>query len=80
MNKRGFTLIELMMVIFMLGIVPAIVIGVAFWTDSNLEWALSLIKGAEVQVPFILSLILTVIGNVVTVLANVVCEIAKLVI
>jgi len=78
--KRGFTLIELLIVLAMLVVAPAVVIAISFWTDNNLEWALSLVKGAEVQVPFILSLILTVIGNVVTVLANVVCEIAKLVI
>jgi hypothetical protein len=50
------------------------------WTESNLEFWLSLIKGQPVDVPYILALILTIFVNGVGILFNVVSELLKLVI
>lgn len=49
----------------------------AMWTDRNLDFWVSYIKGEAVDVPYWLSLIVTIVGNGVIILANVIAEIAR---
>ena len=49
------------------------------WTDRNLDWVLSEYKGYEVNCPWYLSALLTIIAPL-TLLFNVICEILRLVV
>lgn len=53
-------------------------IPLGMWTDRNLEFYLSLIKGTAVHVPFILSWILTVLLNGIILVIDLVLEIIRL--
>ena len=50
---------------------------VCMWTDNNLEWALSHIKGQPVDVPNWISVLVTLVGNGAIIIANIICEIIK---
>jgi len=58
-------------------IVMAIVTAFTFWTDRNLDFWISHFKGEEVDVPFWLSFVVTIVGNGIIFFANVVAEIAR---
>ena len=49
------------------------------WTDSNLDWLLSSIKGREIDVPTWISAIITFVGNGFVLVFNIICELIKLV-
>ena len=49
------------------------------WTEASLEFWLTLMKGAPVDVPYILAFILTFFTSVFGVLFNVVTELFKLI-
>ena len=49
------------------------------WTDSNLDWLLSSIKGRTIDVPTWISAIVTFVGNGFVLAFNVICELIKLV-
>lgn len=55
----------------------AIVWLVSLWTDRNLDFWVSQIKGEVVDVPMWLSFIVTFIGNGFIIAANILAEIAK---
>jgi hypothetical protein len=76
MKKKYYTLLEVIIGFFIF----AVVIGVpmAFWSDRNLDWLVSTIKGEECNVPFILSWALTVFTNIVGIGFNIICEVARL--
>ena len=48
------------------------------WTDSNLEFVLSELKGRDVQVPYVLSAAVTVVSGGVCIPFNILCEVYKL--
>jgi len=75
-NQKGFSLIELMLVVVILGSIAFLAIGA--WTDRTLEFWLSFFKGEAVSVPFILSGILSVVLNVIAVVINIISEIARI--
>ena len=74
-NTKGYGFVWLF-VIVVLGFL--LVVPVSLWTDRNLEFYLSLLKGVAVKVPFILSLLLTIILNGVALALNIVFEIIRL--
>ncbi len=52
--------------------------AVSLWTDRNLEFYLSLIKGEPVEVPYWISLVTTIILNAIIVVVNIIGEIVRL--
>jgi len=74
-NTKGYGFVWLF-VIVVLGFL--LVVPVSLWTDRNLEFYLSLLKGVAVKVPFILSLLLTIILNGVALALNIVFELIRL--
>ena len=51
--------------------------GVSFWTDRNLDFWVSQIKGEEVNIPYWLSFIITFICNGFIIVANLLAELAR---
>ncbi len=49
------------------------------WTESNLEFWLSLIKGEFIDVPFGIAVLVTFIGNGFIIVFNIVTELLKLI-
>ena len=78
MKRKGYTLVELMVVVFMVVIIPAIVVGATIWTDRNIDYALTLWKGHAVNCPYWLSFLATIVGNGLTIIFNVVMEIVRI--
>ena len=78
-TKKGFTLVELLIVIAMVAIIPAIVFGLSLWTDRNMDFALTWFKGVPVNCPMWLSVIITIVGNGLTLAFNIIMEILRLV-
>lgn len=48
------------------------------WTDGNLEYAVSYLKGRDIEIPFWISAVVSIIGSAVVFVFNIVCEIIKL--
>lgn len=61
-------------VIFFL--LPSLLFSV--WTENNLEWLLTYLKGEYIDVPYLLALILTILLNWIIILINVILELVKL--
>lgn len=75
--KKGFTLVELLIclaIIAVLCLIPAYVV----WTDGNLDYIVSLIKGKSVNVPMWLSAIFAIVSNGVGLLFNIIVSIIKI--
>ena len=51
----------------------------AFWTDRNLDYLLTLIKGSLVNCPFWLSAIISICGNGAVFVFNIIMELVRLV-
>ena len=77
--RKGFTIIELMMVLFCIVIVLGIIFGMTMWTDRSMDYLLTMIKGHPVNCPYWLSFIITVVGNGATVVFNIIMEVVRLV-
>lgn len=77
MKKNGYTIVEILIVIVILGLIFAVVPLLGFWTDRNLDFWLSQMKGHPVNVPYWLSLVLTIVTNGLAIIANVIAEIAR---
>ena len=77
--KKGFTLIELMIAVFMVVVIPAMLIGAVLWTDRSMDYALTWFKGVPVNCPMWLSTLVAIVGNGVTLVFNIAMEIARLV-
>ena len=64
------------------GLRLTIIIGLLYllslWTDRNLDYFVSLIKGESVDVPFWLSVVVTILLNAVIVVSNIIAEISRL--
>ena len=64
------------------GLSLTIIIGLLYplslWTDRNLDYFVSLIKGESVDVPFWLSVVVTILLNAVIVVSNIIAEISRL--
>lgn len=78
MKREGYTLIELLIVVLMVAIIPAIVVGMTIWTDRNIDYPLTLWKGHAVNCPYWLSFLATVVGNAFTLIFNVAMEIVRI--
>ena len=50
----------------------------ALWTDRSLDFWCTYIKGSEVNVPYWLSLIVTLVGNGLVVVGNALTEVLRL--
>ena len=77
--RKGYTLIEVTIVVFMVCIIPLIILGATIWTDRSMDYLLTMIKGHPVNCPYWLSFLVTVIGNGATLLFNVIMEVVRLV-
>lgn len=78
MKKNGYTLIELMValgIICIMALIPAM----ALWTDSSIEWWIYYFKHETINIPYWMSLIITIIGNWVILFFNVITELFKLI-
>ena len=64
------------------GLRLTIIIGLLYllslWTDRNLDYFVSLIKGESVDVPFWLSVVVTILLNALIVVSNIIAEISRL--
>lgn len=60
-------------------LIMLLLVATSFWTDRNVDFWASFVKHEPVNVPFWLSLLLTIIGNVFVLLANIGSEIFRLV-
>lgn len=77
MDRKGYTLVELMVVIFFVLVVLAVIPLLGLWTDRNLDFWLTHLKGHVVNVPYWLSLILSLLLNAGIIAANIIAEIAR---
>lgn len=62
LNEKGFTLVELLIVLFCLCMLVLSFTVLPMWTQSNLEFWLSYIKHAPVHVPFWLAVASVFLG------------------
>ena len=76
MNRKGMALVEIVIVVAVLGSISFF--GIGLWTDRTLDFWLTHFKGQEVNVPFILSGILSVVLNVMAIAINVISEILRI--
>lgn len=58
--------------------VIGLVVAVMFWTDSNIDYLMTYIKGRPVNCPFWLSALASIVGNGLTLAFNIGMEIFKL--
>jgi hypothetical protein len=77
MKKNGYTIVELMIGVFCLSVVFVGIPMLGLWTDRNLDFWLTQFKDKSVDVPYWLSLVVTIIGNAVIVFANVIGEVCR---
>jgi hypothetical protein len=49
------------------------------WTDSNLDWLLTMIKGQPVDVPMWISVIFSILFNGILLAFNIIVELLKLI-
>ena len=77
LNKNGYTIIEGLLIALGLILIFVLVPVLGLWTDRNIDFWISHFKGTPVNVPYWLSLIVTVIGNAVILAVNVIGEICR---
>lgn len=77
MNRKGFPLIELTVILLIVFFVPIIVIGLTGWTGRSLDWSLTQWKHHAVHVPYWLDLIIVFIGDGLTFVFDVIIEILR---
>lgn len=78
MKNKGFTSIELIIVLTLLVIIPSLIVGLGLWTDRSLDFWISYVKGHEVDAPYWVSLVASIVLNGVIVGLNILSEIARL--
>lgn len=78
MNKFYFSLTGCGLFLLLLFVIPAVVIGLFFWTDRTLDFWCTYCSGHTVNVPFWLSALVTLIGNGVMFILNIISEIVRL--
>jgi uncharacterized membrane-anchored protein len=76
-NRKGFTTVELLTVLFGLIIVPLLIGLLALWTNSNLDFWISYFKGHAVHVPYWMAFLLTLCTNVAGIAGNLIAQIAR---
>lgn len=77
-KRSGQSLIEVLVIGFMIILLPLIIFLLSLWTDGNLEYGLALLKGHAVLVPYWLSLVITIVFSAVIMPFNIIMEIIKL--
>ena len=77
-QEKGFTLVELLIVIGIIALL-AIIPLLALWTDGNIEWWITYFKNETINIPYWISLVITIVFNVVAMAFNLITEICKLV-
>ncbi len=77
MNRKGYTLTELLLVGFGLCLVLALFACMTLWTGRSLDWALTEWKHHPVHVPIWLAFLASVVGNGITFAFNVIVEILR---
>ena len=74
MKKGGYTLSEIIIVVALVG--TALVVF-PMWTNRNLDFWISHVKGHAVNVPYWISIVITVIGNDFIITANIIGEVCR---
>jgi hypothetical protein len=75
-SSRGATAFNFSIPVFL--IVFNLLVALSLWTERNLEFWLSRYKGSEVDLPFWMSAVLSVVLSVIVVAANIVSEILRM--
>jgi prepilin-type N-terminal cleavage/methylation domain-containing protein len=78
--KKGYTLVEILIGICIFAIVIGFLFIVPLWTDRTLDFWLSYFKGSQINVPYWISFLVTVILNAVILAINIISELLRLVI
>ena len=65
--------------LFILAILMSIVSVLALWTERNLEFYFTYFKGQEVDIPYWMALLVTIVLNGIIFVANVIGELLRLV-
>jgi len=76
-NSKGYTLIEVMICVVIIAVLCLLPLYV-IWTDGNLDYAVSLIKGKSVNVPMWISVIFAIVSNGVGLVFNIIVAIIKI--
>jgi len=79
-NNKGYTLLELLMVIILIVIIPAIIWGSSLWTDRNLDFWFTYFKGVPTDIPMWLSVLTTIILNGAALVGNILAELFKFIV
>lgn len=80
MNQKGSTeLAEIALIIGIFTSILAIIALLSLWTDSNLDWMMSEIKGQVVNVPYWVSFFTTLIFNGFALMFNIIVSLVRLV-
>lgn len=58
-------------------VIAVLVCVISLWTQTNLNFWLSYLKGTSVHVPYWLAFLITIVGNGVILVVNIIAEIAK---
>lgn len=75
--KKGYTLVEVMIVIIILLALCLLPLYIS-WTDTNLDYIVSMIKGKSVNVPIWLSAIFAIVSNGVGIIFNIIVSIIRI--
>lgn len=78
MNKKGYTLTELLIFVTFAVIVLAIIPIYALWTDRTLDFWCTRLSTHAVNVPYWLSLLVSIILNSASLVGNIISEITRL--
>lgn len=77
MNRKGFSLAELMVVALSAFFIFVIVIGGTWWTGRSLDWALTQWKHHSIHIPYWLDFIIACIGNGFVLIFDLIIEILR---
>lgn len=79
-NQKGSAeLAGIALTIGMFSLILGIIALLSLWTDSNLDWMMSEIKGQVVNVPYWLSFLTTLIFNGFVLMFNIIVSLIRLV-
>lgn len=77
-NQKGYTAVELLLVVVLVAIVPALIWTISLWTDRNLDFWMTYFKGEAIDVPMWISVIVTIVLNGAAIAGNIIGELLRL--